>query len=678
MLRAELEAMSKGRPPAAGAVPSWCLLATTSEGDIAALFQFGNGYHAFRVPEPLATRIRESKAPVVSGSAGGPSSARDRALAEAMRRYAESHATTPDADRSPAPNDGTGAAKGGDRLNFPLSPISQHLMGTALATLMATGSVNNAAVNSIANPLGLGSMLLSKALGQVVSKLMAGWQLDDESSAAEFAAKAAVDKLIAEVQSQIVSSLMNSIVGGDAGPGVVEKLNDFFGPVQSKATLEAAVFGTPDDQGNFVVAQAVPTVLVQSVQAAAAMADTVVPAGKAISEGSTTVRLGKPEFMFARESSKTMAPSTLSKTGVTVFVGGESPHPLATRAAEAALAAGQSAEAATEKSDGVSTAANRARDRAKAAGKSDAEADAAADRAAAQKAAEKPVAPRVAEGLNNAGYRDGKEGLLEGMPRDRLQEDDIVYVDPETGRHYTERELANMLEHGMNPDTGLCEPGMDDVAMKFKQRAEVWEVEAVHDGDPPGYRAVVFKRYPDGQMVLNFNGTEMKSIADWVNNFAQGLGLNIFAPQYAKALEHAEMYWGIDAGVHITGHSLGGGLASYAAAYLGANATLFNPAGLGSTSMAVLNAQGQPIRPGQFTTYVVDGEILTGLATFLFQQPRYFGDATILPRPDWMDILSAHQMQSIGQIFDMAIPGTTYVPGQNYIGYVAPNLAPAL
>ena len=69
------------------------------------------------------------------------------------------------------------------------------------------------------------------------------------------------------------------------------------------------------------------------------MTDIVVPAGKPISEGSTTVRLGEPQWMFARESSKTMAPSTLQKTGVTVLVGGAPPHPLATRAAEDALAA---------------------------------------------------------------------------------------------------------------------------------------------------------------------------------------------------------------------------------------------------------------------------------------------------------------------------------------------------
>jgi hypothetical protein len=675
-VRAGLDALGQGRAPTTAAVPGWCLLATTSEGEIVAIFPIGSEFHAFRVPEPLATKVRQSKAPLVSGGDPG-GGARDQALIQAIQQYAASQGAA-GASGEPAPSSKDGDS-GSNGLNFPLSPVSQHLLGTALATLMATGSVNNAALNAIGNPLGLGSMLLSQALGQVVSKLMSGWTLDDESSAAEFAAKAVVDKLVAEVQSQIVSSLTNSMVGGSSGPGVFEQINDFFGPVKSEANLEAAVFGTPDDKGNFVVASAVPSVLVQGVQAAAAMADMVIPAGKPISEGSTTVRLGESQFMFARESSKTMAPSVLGKTGVTVLVGGAPPDPLATRAAEEALAAGKGAAAATEKSDGVTTAANRAREKAKASGKSDAEADAAAARAAAQKAAEKPVVRREAEGLNNAAYRDGEGGLLGGVPRDRLQEDDVVWIDPETGKHYTERELAGMLERGMNYETGQCgQPGMDEVALRFKQNAQAWEVIAVHDGDPPGYRAVVFKRHPDGQMVLNFNGTAMTSFADWQNNFAQGLGLNIFAPQYAKALEHAEKYWNMDAGIHVTGHSLGGGLASYAAAFLGANATLLNHAGLGATSMAVLNAQGQPIRPGQFTTYVVDGEILTGAATLLIQQPRYFGNATILPRPEGMGFLSAHQMESIGQIFDLAIPGTSYVPGESYIGYVEPNIAPTL
>jgi hypothetical protein len=171
----------------------------------------------------------------------------------------------------------------------------------------------------------------------------------------------------------------------------------------------------------------------------------------------------------------------------------------------------------------------------------------------------------------------------------------------------------------MNPEAGVCEPGMAELARSIRQNGECWTVEMLRDGDPSGYRAVLFRRQGDNQRVLDFNGTSSTSVLtdpDWRNNFAQGLGLNPLAPQYAAALADAEAIWELDAGLMITGHSLGGGLASYAAAYIGANAVLFNPAGLGTTSMAVLNAEGQPIRPGQFTTYVVDGEVLTGVGTF--------------------------------------------------------------
>jgi hypothetical protein len=566
-----------------------------------------------------------------------------------------------------------------DKLNFPFSTMTQQLVGTALATLLSSGSVSNAAGHAIANPLGLGSMLLGQALSRVVAGLTSGWQLDDESGAAEYAAKAAVDKILAELQSQLVGTIMDQIVPSKPSPGLVDQVQEFFADVQSDAKLEAAAIGAPDDKGNAVGTSAVPSVLIQGVPSTAAMADLVVPAGKAISDGSTTVRLGDAEFMLARESSKTMAPSVLQKAAAIVLVGGAAPPALATKAAEEALAGGATAAQATSKSDGVTTAANRAREKAKADGKSDAEAEAYANKKAEEKAAEKPVALRVAEGLNNAGYRDGGKGLSEGFVREPIKQGDVMYVDPATGKHYTESELDGMESLGMNPEAGVCEPGMAELARSIRQNGECWTVEMLRDGDPSGYRAVLFRRQGDNQRVLDFNGTSSTSVLtdpDWRNNFAQGLGLNPLAPQYAAALADAEAIWELDAGLMITGHSLGGGLASYAAAYIGANAVLFNPAGLGTTSMAVLNAEGQPIRPGQFTTYVVDGEVLTGVGTMVVQQPHFFGDVTVLPRPEGMGRIEAHQMQAIGQILNTTIPGTAYVPNQEYLGFVPPNLPP--
>lgn len=97
-----------------------------------------------------------------------------------------------------------------------------------------------------------------------------------------------------------------------------------------------------------------------------------------------------------------------------------------------------------------------------------------------------------------------------------------------------------------------------------------WEVtEVIEIGE---FRAAVVKG--KDKTVLSFAGTDKSSIEDWLNNFSQGLmGAS---PYYAYALSIASSR---PADV-LVGHSLGGGLASYCAVYLGKNAATINPAPL--------------------------------------------------------------------------------------------------
>ena len=116
---------------------------------------------------------------------------------------------------------------------------------------------------------------------------------------------------------------------------------------------------------------------------------------------------------------------------------------------------------------------------------------------------------------------------------------------------------------------------------------------------------------PDAQPVLSFRGSVTQE--DWTNNALQGLGQE--APHYSRAMELATAVNRTTGGeFEVTGHSLGGGLASAAAAVTGVDATLFNAAGLhASTAARFIEAQGGTVFDidSTTTTWQVQGDVLT-------------------------------------------------------------------
>ncbi len=118
----------------------------------------------------------------------------------------------------------------------------------------------------------------------------------------------------------------------------------------------------------------------------------------------------------------------------------------------------------------------------------------------------------------------------------------------------------------------------------------------------------------DAQFVVSFRGST--SGADWRANFQQGLGLT--SDHYSRALYIGSRLARSSAGanVTITGHSLGGGLASATAIASGRNATTFNAAGLSDATIA----SARSIRDGAGVTtrdnvnaYYVRGEVLSAI-----------------------------------------------------------------
>ncbi|QJU59909.1 DUF2974 domain-containing protein [Sphingomonas sp. AP4-R1] len=168
-----------------------------------------------------------------------------------------------------------------------------------------------------------------------------------------------------------------------------------------------------------------------------------------------------------------------------------------------------------------------------------------------------------------------------------------VYNDvPKPPAGYRVAGESELAELGLTP-TMLEQPGVSSF------RARVY---ATADGEG-GTRYIV-----------SFRGS--KTGEDWQNNLQQGLGMD--APSYAKALQIGRQLARSGAEVTLTGHSLGGGLASAAAIASGREADTFNAAGLSDRTIGeargIAAAQGRGAAavqawhvPGEALTLVQDG-----------------------------------------------------------------------
>ena len=111
---------------------------------------------------------------------------------------------------------------------------------------------------------------------------------------------------------------------------------------------------------------------------------------------------------------------------------------------------------------------------------------------------------------------------------------------------------------------------------------------------------------------LAFRGTDMKSIYDWQYNYHQAIGLE--PEQYELAVKLAKKVVETvgDDRLVICGHSLGGGLASYAAIHVKVTTVTFNAAGVNNLNKRFLGYKSWGSSKYIFAHYV-EGEILTCL-----------------------------------------------------------------
>jgi hypothetical protein len=134
---------------------------------------------------------------------------------------------------------------------------------------------------------------------------------------------------------------------------------------------------------------------------------------------------------------------------------------------------------------------------------------------------------------------------------------------------------------------------------------EQWKVVEVKDDPQTGFRAVALKPVDanDERVIVAFSGSDEGG--DWDDNLRQGAGIP--TAQYGQAVDFAEKWKASDGdNVILTGHSLGGGLASYASIKTDLPATAVNGAPL-----ALNNLGFNPFDALRITQYYVPGEALS-------------------------------------------------------------------
>lgn len=115
-------------------------------------------------------------------------------------------------------------------------------------------------------------------------------------------------------------------------------------------------------------------------------------------------------------------------------------------------------------------------------------------------------------------------------------------------------------------------------------------------GDDRGLDFTLFKHKGTGDVVLAFRGTEPLSVEDWAEDIKQAIGAS---KQYENAVELAKSLQAkAEQDGHrllITGHSLGGGLATAAALATGCETICFDGAGVSKTTIEklLLNVENQ-------------------------------------------------------------------------------------
>ncbi len=166
-------------------------------------------------------------------------------------------------------------------------------------------------------------------------------------------------------------------------------------------------------------------------------------------------------------------------------------------------------------------------------------------------------------------------------------------------------EMAWLAKDVYNIDSADAPPGWTKVSADPDKLAELGLKPDDFAPERIGFKSALYEK--DGKYVLSIKGTESKE--DWIHNGIQGLGLEDeyykHSIELAKKLKKKKK---IADNLEITGHSLGGGLATAAGVATGMKTTVFNPAGVHPNTFKDYDVENADI-----DVYQLEGEILTTL-----------------------------------------------------------------
>ncbi len=213
------------------------------------------------------------------------------------------------------------------------------------------------------------------------------------------------------------------------------------------------------------------------------------------------------------------------------------------------------------------------------------------------------VGGKVVEGTENS-IELGRRGISAiGDGFDRVTHPGDPNPPAAQGLEFSETKGASSLAYDAKPGESYNFPD-----------GRQWEVVDVSASDGTfenGFRAIALQNGDD--VIVAFAGTDPLSPGDIGTDILQAGG---FAPpQYQQAADFAEK-WANRAGaenVTVTGHSLGGALASYAAIENDLQATTVNAAPLALTNLGGNPLSSDVRNNANITNYYVPGEILTGV-----------------------------------------------------------------
>jgi hypothetical protein len=182
---------------------------------------------------------------------------------------------------------------------------------------------------------------------------------------------------------------------------------------------------------------------------------------------------------------------------------------------------------------------------------------------------------------------------------------------------------------------------------------------------PSGLKALVAEK--EGKIVLSFAGTEPGLQLEGSDrggsiqaDYNQRFGL--FSPMYKDALGVTQLMNsmkredGSNISLELCGHSLGGGLAQFAATALGLKAFCYNSAGLSSSSLAILGQQRVTRAHDNIVNVRVDGDPVSsgGKLGELFKGME-LGHVVTLPRPEGIGVLGAHGAKTVLQALGLNV-----------------------